>query len=369
MSKREYNIREKKIVNKINKVNNALASNKIKINYSIYNYNGIASKLEKSDLYGADVSDAVFLRVHTYDSKYTVDDVVNSYNLKNTVEIEEAFNAKISDIENASIEELVEYFGNMGNHEVRGFGNNKEYQITYKGVDAQGQNVEIKAWYGNKKKYKVRKSMIKIGKDGTIEKVYSDRAINFDESTNNYCEKVLTQGVESKNPESYLLVAKETDLAGKDKFKINCVGNGNVNYQIVSSDGEFKKIDSVNYIGKFTNYYEYQGKIEKASGKLACRIDVQNNTVVKPDFSSVKNIVDANKVCDEYYNKYKFSPKVKIDDNANKIIIEGKNTELYKLNFNQVEDTVKASFENYLNKGYVIETVTNSSKKYIRKKQ
>lgn len=368
MSKREYSIREKEIITKLNKVNGVLASRNIKINYSVYNYNGIASKLEKSDLYGADVSNAVFVRVHSYDSKYTTDNVVNSYNLKNSVEIEESFNAKISDIENAEIEDLIEYFGNMANHEVRGFGNKKEYQITYKGVDNQGQNVEIKAWYGNKNKYKIRKSMVKIGVDGTIEKFYTDRAINFDEEKNEYCEKVLAQGVESQNPESYSLVAQEVDAVGKNKFKVSCVGNGNVNYQAVSDDVDFQKIDSVNYTGKFTNYYEYKGKIEKASGKLACRIDLQNNKVVKPDFSKVKNIVDANKVCDNYFNTYKFSPKVKIDDRANKIIIEGNKKALYKLNFNQVEETVKANFEQYLKRGYVIETVTTGTiKKYKTK--
>ena len=367
MSKREYSIREKAIIDKINKVNNILESKRIKINYSVYNYNGLASKLEKTDLYNTDVSNAVFLRTHVCDAKYMIDSVVNSCNLKNYVEIEESFNAKISDIEKASLDDLVDFFGNMQNHEVIGFGKNKEYQITYKSKDIEGQDVEIKAWYGNKNKYKIRKSVTKIETDGTIQKVFSDKSINFDE--NDSSDRVLAQGIESRNPEFYSLIEKQTDVNGDSSFKLNCISNNNVNYQIVSKDDNFKSLDSINYVGKYSNYYEYKGKIEKASGKLACRIDVESGEVVKPNFSKVKNIVSANKVCSEYYEKYKNSPIVKIDNKANKIVIQGKNTELYKLNFNKVEENVKNVFENYLNKGYVIETVTSSPKKFIKTKK
>lgn len=369
MSKREYSVREKEIINKLNKVNSALADRKIKINYSVYNYNGIASKLEKSDLYGADVSNAVFLRVHTCDSKYMIDSVVNSYKLENEIEIEECFNTKISDIERATTEDLIEYFGNMDNHETIGIGQNKEYKIIYRGLDKNKQDIEIKAWYGKKNKYKVRLAITKVEGDGSIETTFFDKAINFDNDDYNYYEDFASQGIEKKTPDSYVLEEKETNFAGVDKFKISCVGKGDANYQIIASDKKYKKIDSVNYTGKTGNYYEYQGRIEKASGKLACRFDMENNKVVKPNFSSVQNIVDANKVCFDYYNKYKNLPIVKIDNKANKIIIQGKKSDLYKLNFDQVEDTVKSNFENYWNRGYVIETVaTNLGKKYIRKK-
>lgn len=369
MSKREYSIREKAVIDKINKVNNVLSARKIKINYSVYNYNGIASKLEKSDLYNTDVSNAVFVRVHTCDSKYMIDSVVNSCNLQNNVEIEECFNTKISDIEKANLDDLVEFFGNMDNHEIKGFGKNKEYQITYKSIDAQGQDVEIKAWYGSKNKYKIRKARTKIEKDGTIQKVYSDQAVNFDENDYGNIDEVLSQGIESRSPENYSLVEKQTDVNGNNKFRLNCIGNEDVNYQVISNDDKFNSLDSINYSAKYSNYYEYKGKIEKASGKLACRIDVENGKVVKPNFSKVKNIAGANEVCYQYYKKYKNYPIVKIDNKSNKIIIQGKNTELYKLNFNQVEENVKNVFENYLNKGYVIETVSNSTKKYIKAKK
>jgi len=367
MSKREYSIREKEIISKINKVNNVLRDRKIKINYSVYNYNGIASKLEKSDLYGSDVSDAVFIRIHTCDAKYMVDSVVNSYNLKNNVDIEECFNTKISDIENADIDDLVDFFGNMNNHEIRGFGKNREYQIAYKGIDKENQEIEIKAWYGAKDKYKIRQSVTKVGIDGVIKKEYLDKTINFDEKDLNAFEKQFAQGVEEKSPESYSLVENYVDGKGNKKFQIECVGMGNINYQITSGDNDFKNLNSVNYAGKAGNYYEYYGRIEKSSGKLSCRIDMNTGSVVKPNFSSVKNIVDANKVCNDYYNKYKNSPIVKIDDKANKIIIQGRNSELYKLNLDQVEKSVKENFEYYLNKGWVIETVNkNPEKKFIK---
>lgn len=369
MSEQEYSIREKAIVDKLNKVNNVLASKKIKVNYSVYNYNGIASKLEKSDLYGADVSNAIFVRNHVCDAKYMVDSVVNSCKLTGNIEIEESFNTKVSDIENASIDELVEYFGNMDNHESIGLGKNKQYQILYKGIDSKGQNIEIKAVYGKSNKYNVRRSATKIGKDGSIQKIYSDKALKYDENNYKFFENILTEGVEYRTPESYEVVEKETDYDGKNRFKLNCLGNGNTNFQLISSDYKFKKLDSVNYVGKTTNYFEYNGKIEKASGKLACRIDATNSSVVKPNFSEVKNIADASKICDEYYKKYKSSPIVKIDEKSNKIIIEGKNTDLYKLNFNKVEESVKENFEYYLNKGFVIETINkNPVKKYVRKK-
>ena len=181
MSEQEYSIREKAIVDKLNKVNNVLANKKIKVTYSVYNYNGIASKLEKTDLYGADVSNALFVRNHVCDSKYMVDNVVNSCNLKGNVEIEESFNTKISDIENAELEDLIEYFGNMDNHEIIGLGKNKQYQILYKGIDTKGQNIEIKATYGKNNKYNVRKSATKIGADGTIQKIYSAAAKSTDQ--------------------------------------------------------------------------------------------------------------------------------------------------------------------------------------------
>ena len=364
MSKREYSIREKEIVNKINSLNNRLEDRNIKVCYSVYNYNGIASKLEKTELYGADVSNAIFTRVHTCRAKYMVDEVVSSQNLKNNIELEENFNIKVSDIEKANLEDLVSFFGNMDNHETIGFGQNKEYKIVYKGTDVDGQNVEIKAWYGNKAKYKIRKSSIKIVNDGSIETTFSENVVNWDSEKG---EDVLVEGIESKNPESYCLIENETDLEGNKKYKINCVGKENVNYQLVAKDKNFKKIDVVNYTGKTSNYYEYKGKIEKASGKLACRIDVANGTLVKPNFESAKTIVDANKVCDNYYKTYKNYPKVKIDEKKNKIIIQGKNTELYKMNLDKVEESVKANFEYYLNKGFSIETINcKPSKKLVR---
>ena len=355
MSEREYSTREKQIIEKINKVNNILANKKIKVKYSVYNYSGMAMKLQKSDFYGADVSNALFSRVHTCNAKYMIDEVVNSYKLKNNIEIEENFNTRVSDIEKASIEELVEYFGNMDNHELIGIGNNKEYQISYKGVDSDNQDVEIKAWYGNKNKYKVRIALKKIKEDGAIETTFFDKSINFDKNDYNYYENFASQGVELKTPDSYALMEKETNFDGVDKFKISCVGKNDINYQIVANDKKFKKVDSVNYIGKFSNYYEYKGKIEKANGKLACRVDIENNNVIKPNFSSVQNIVDANKVCYDYYNKYKNYPIIRIDNKSNKIIIEGKKSSLYKLNFDQVENSVKDNFEYYLNKEKILQ--------------
>lgn len=356
MSRQEYSIRENAIIKKINQVNNALKGNNIKINYSVYNHNGIASKLEKSDLYSTDVSNAVFSRVHTCNSKYMVDEVVNSCNIQNNIEIEEFFNTKISDIESASVEDLVEYFGNLNNHEIIGFGKNKSYKILYKGIDNLKQSVEITASYGVKNKYKIRTSLTQIGTDGTIQKAYTDKTINYDETTVNEYEKVFSQGVEYKTPESYSLVEKSINTKGVNKFKINCLGNSDTNYSIVSNDEGFKTLDSVKY-GEFKdNYFESNGKIEKASGKLACRINVENNTIIKPNFSSVTNLADASKVTHDFYKTYKTNPVIKLDNENSKIVIEGSQNDIGGLNLETITKNAGKMFN--INKKIVIETRT-----------
>lgn len=356
MSRQEYSIREKAIIQKINQVNNVLKDRKIQIKYSVYNYNGIASKLEKSDLYSTDVSNAVFLRVHSCDAKYMIDEVVNSCNIQNNIEIEETFNTKISDIESASVDDIVAYFGNMNNHETIGFGKNKTYKISYKGIDNLKQNVEISAFYGEKNKYKIRTSLTQIEKDGTIQKAYSDRTINYDEKNSNEFEKVSSQGIEYRTPESYSVVEKSTNSKGINEFKINCLSNSDTNYSIVAQDDSFKNLESVKY-GEFKNrYFEANGKIQKASGKLACRVDVENNTIIKPNFSSITNLADASKVTDDFYQKYKAKPVIKYDTENLKLVIEGNQNDIAGLNLDTITENAGKLFN--INKNFVVETRT-----------
>lgn len=354
MSRQEYSIRENAIIKKINQVNNALKEKNIKINYSVYNYNGIASKLEKTDLYSTDVSNAVFSRVHTCNSKYMIDEVVNSCNIQNNIEIEEFFNTKISDIETATVEELVEYFGNLNNHEIIGFGNNKSYKILYKGIDNLKQSVEITATYGIKNKYKIRTSLTQIGNDGTIQKAYTDKTINYDDSFENEYEKIFSQGVEYKTPETYSLVEKSINTKGINRFKINCLGNSDTNYSIVSNDEAFQTLNFVKY-GEFKdNYSEVNGKIQSATGRLACRINVENNAIIKPNFSSVTNLADASKVTYDFYKKYKTNPVIKLDNENLKVVIEGAQNDIGGLNIDIVTENAMNMFN--INKNFVIET-------------
>lgn len=344
MSNKEYSIREQNIIKKLNKVNTILESNKIQVQYSVYNYNGIANKLEKTDLYSTDVTNSVFLRTHKCKAKYMIDKIVNSCNLQETVTIEESFNTKISDIENSSVEELVTYFGNMNNHEYIGLGKNKNYQISYKGINNCGQDIEILATYGNQYDYKIRTSATQINKDGTISKVYSDKKVICN---NNYETKqdIITQGIETRNPEIYSVLEKSVDENGKNVFKINCIGNQKNNFSIVSSDDTFKKIDSVNYGFYDGKYYEYKGKVANASGKLSCRIDVEKNSIVKPNFIGVTSIVEARKLSNEYQSKYKSYPIINYDSKLSKFIVEGNKEDISKLNLDKVLENAKVNFD------------------------
>lgn len=344
MSNKEYSAREQNIIKKLNKVNTILENKKIKIQYSVYNYNGIASKLEKTDLYSTDVTNSVFLRTHKCKANCMIDKIVNSCNLQENVTIEECFNTKISDIENASVEELVAYFGDMDNHEYMGLGKNKNYKISYKGMNNCGQDIEILATYGNECDYKIRTSVTQINKDGTISKVYSDKKVTCN---NNYETKqnIITQGIESRNPESYSVLEKNIGENGKKIFKINCLGNQKSNFSVIANDESFKDVDSISYGINDVNYYENKGKIEKATGKLACRIDAQNNSILKPNFIGATNISEASKITDEYYNKYKNYPIINFDSKASKFIVKGEASIISKLNLNEVLENAKENFD------------------------
>lgn len=366
MANKEYSTREQEIIKKLNKVNNALKDKNIKVQYSVYNYNGIASKLEKTDLYSTDVTNSVFLRTHKCKSNYMIDKIVNSCKLKDDISIEESFNTKISDIENASIEDLIAYFGNMENHEIVGLGKNKKYQISYKGINDIGQEIEILATYGNNYDYKIRTSVTKINRDGTISKVYSDKKISC---YNNYEIKqdIITQGIESRNPESYSILEKSIGKNGKNIFKINCLGNQKSNFSVIANDESFKDVDSISYGINNVNYNEHKGKIEKATGKLSCRIDVQNNSIVKPNFIGATNISEASKITDEYYKKYKNYPIIKFDSKSAKFIVEGESSVISKLNLNEVLENAKENFDLGLNSDIKIVTKDcGKVKKYMK---
>lgn len=357
MNNKEYITREKEIIKKINQVNQILKEKNVKVEYSMYNQNSIGKILEKNDIYSSNILSGIFVRNHTCDAKYMIDDVVNSYNIKNKISIEENFNIKISDLEDASVEELAQFFGNMDNHEIIGFGKNKKYQLCYRGKNNQNEDIEIIAAYGNEKKYKARTIVTKIGLNGAIEKSYTEDLIS------NTIQKEYVTGIEIKTPEIYTVFENTKIDNVERKYTIRSLGNENTNYQVVSKNKDFSTINSVNFETKYSSFSENDGKVENAKGKLVCRINPETGRIVKPDFSGVKNLAVAALKSEEFYNKYKNYPTIKVDSKTGNFIVEGEPTEIIDINLDRVLKNAKNSF-NTNNNGVIFLQSNNSRKIY-----